>query len=655
MQFKYPEILYSLLLLLVPIFIHLFQLRKFEKIVFTNVAFLKKVELQTRKSAKLKKFLILFSRLGIFAAVILAFAQPYISSNKQTLKPNIALYLDNSLSMQAKNGTNELFKDAVQNIISNYNSTSNLTLITNDNVFSDLTKKELKNTLLSLTYSPISKDVNTVLLQVNKTMKKKNGVKNHIVFISDFQTKNSNSKFSISDDVTYSFVQLKPQEEKNISIDSVYITKQNGLDISLEVALKSYNLNSDNTSVSLFKDNILIGKSTVELESNKTKTVRFKIPFNDSFNGKIVIEDNLISFDNELFFSLNKQEKINVLIVGDDNEYLTKIYTKAEFDLQSNKLNQVDYNLISSQNLIVLNELKIIPLSLQKSLIKFINNGGSLVIVPFNKSKITNYNTFFSELKIGAITSKIETEHLVNTINFSHPILDDVFEKRIKNFQYPNVKSYYKTNFKNEQAILKFENQSSFISEIKHKSGKIYWLASSINNSNSNFKSSPLIVPIFYNFAKQSFNLTALYYTIGQKNNIDIKTEIINDEVLHIEQLNNDNQNNKFIPLQNVKQQKVILQLEDNPLKAGFYVVKKDTDKLKNIAFNYNRNESVPKYTNVKTLIKNYKNTSYSTKIKETFNTIDNTYKVKSFWKWFLIIALLFLVIETLLIKFLKN
>ncbi|MCH7524070.1 MAG: BatA domain-containing protein, partial [Bacteroidetes bacterium] len=43
MQFKYPELLYALLLLLIPIIVHLFQLRKFQKVAFTNVQFLKQV------------------------------------------------------------------------------------------------------------------------------------------------------------------------------------------------------------------------------------------------------------------------------------------------------------------------------------------------------------------------------------------------------------------------------------------------------------------------------------------------------------------------------------------------------------------------------------------------------------------------------------
>ena len=54
MQFKNPEILWALLLLLIPILIHLFQLRRFKKTPFTNVKMLQKVVVESRKSRSLK-------------------------------------------------------------------------------------------------------------------------------------------------------------------------------------------------------------------------------------------------------------------------------------------------------------------------------------------------------------------------------------------------------------------------------------------------------------------------------------------------------------------------------------------------------------------------------------------------------------------------
>ena len=71
---------------------------------------MKEVELQTRKSSRLKKLLVLFTRLLLFAALIISFAQPYLSNNKVNKPINTYIYLDNSFIMQAKGNDGELFK-----------------------------------------------------------------------------------------------------------------------------------------------------------------------------------------------------------------------------------------------------------------------------------------------------------------------------------------------------------------------------------------------------------------------------------------------------------------------------------------------------------------------------------------------------------------
>lgn len=650
MQFKYPELLYSLFLLLIPIIVHLFQLRKFEKVAFTNVDFLKKVEIQTRKSAKIKQFLILLSRLFLFATLIFAFAQPYFSKNNSNLKPQTLLYIDNSLSMQAKDGSNELFKKAVQDIISNFSSTENISVLTNNEYYKNLNSKALKNQLLSLDYHPISQDLNTVLLKANNNFTKKENTKNHIVLVSDFQTNNSTSDLKLDSLTQYSFVQLTPLKKENISIDSVYISKQNAQEITIKVKLKSHKTTNKNLAVSLFKDNILIGKTSVIIEEGKTTDTSFSFPFNDNFNGKISIEDNLISFDNSFYFSLNKLDKINVLSIGNDNEFLSKIYSNTEFNFSNKKINQLDYNQLNKQHLIVLNELDNIPNSLQETLKTFIRSGGDLVIIPSTKIELTNYNQFFNSLKIGAINAIKQKEYKVTNINFSHNILSNVFEKQIKNFQYPNVQSSYNADFKNTSSILKFDNQKTFISQTKINNGNLYYVASALNTKNSNFKNSPLIVPVFYNFGKQSFNITDLYYTIGKPNTFEIQTQIKKDEVLRIK-----NKTFEFIPLQEISNTKVKITTEENPIQANHYQVFNTEKAIMNIAYNYDRTESNTQYSNIKSQINNFTNASFSTTINQAFKSIQDNYQTKSLWKWFVILAILFLIIEMLLIKFWKK
>src|SRR5690554_2032448 len=133
MQFKHPEILYALFLLLIPIFIHLFQLRRFQKMDFTNVAFLRKVTVQTRKSSKIKKWLTLFMRLLAFASIIIAFAQPFsISKNAIEKEVETTIYIDNSFSMQAKGPRGTLLERALQDLFEKTNDEERLNWFTNN-------------------------------------------------------------------------------------------------------------------------------------------------------------------------------------------------------------------------------------------------------------------------------------------------------------------------------------------------------------------------------------------------------------------------------------------------------------------------------------------------------------------------------------------
>jgi len=119
MQFKHPEILYFLGFILIPILVHLFQLQRFKKTPFTNVALLQKLVLQTRKSSRLKKWLILTCRLLLFIAIILAFSQPYTSSQNTEIAQHNFIYLDNSLSLNTDGEKGNLLQNSIKEIIEN--------------------------------------------------------------------------------------------------------------------------------------------------------------------------------------------------------------------------------------------------------------------------------------------------------------------------------------------------------------------------------------------------------------------------------------------------------------------------------------------------------------------------------------------------------
>ena len=132
MQFKNPEILWALLLLIIPILIHLLQLRRFKKTAFTNVKMLQKVVSESRKSRSLKKWLLLATRLLLFAFLIMAFTQPYFAKSTAFVTKDTVIYLDNSFSMQAKKESVTLLESAVQDLLKSAPNDKNIHLFTNN-------------------------------------------------------------------------------------------------------------------------------------------------------------------------------------------------------------------------------------------------------------------------------------------------------------------------------------------------------------------------------------------------------------------------------------------------------------------------------------------------------------------------------------------
>ncbi|GGD05777.1 vWA domain-containing protein [Hyunsoonleella pacifica] len=641
MQFKYPELLYALFLLVIPIIVHLFQLRKFKKVPFTNVAFLKNVVMQTRKSSQLKKWLTLLTRLLLFTAMILAFAQPYYSKNKTLNKSSeTVIYLDNSFSMQAKGNNGVLLKRAIQDLLTSIPENEPVSILTNSETFKNTTLGSIKNSLLQLGYAPNNTSYKTALLKSKNLFSKDLKTVKNLIFISDFQSQDEAFNPEKDSLVNLHAVKLQPINTQNVAIDSAYLSKSNPTKLELTVLLKNNGSPIENLPVSLFNNNDLIAKTSTQID-NEAK-VTFELPVNEVINGELKINDSHLKFDNSLFFNLNATEKINVLAISNTNpDFLKRVYTEDEFQFISYSLNSLDYNRINNQNLIVINELETIPNALSAVLKAFTGNGGAILIIPAKRAITSSYNNLLSNYSL-TLKEEINSEKRITTINYSHPLYNDgVFEKRISNFQYPKINSFYSFNSNNFASILSFEDGKPFLIA----NNNTYLFSASLNSSNSNFKSSPLIVPTLYNIAKRSFNIPKLYYNIGKQNSFEVKVNLQQDEVLALQ--HNDI---RIIPRQQNFNNKTLIHTDELPNNEGIYSIVNGKVSIKNISYNFNRNESKLVYQD----IDNLEHLKTSDSISELFYTLKSDTKVNALWKWFVIFALILLLTEMLILKYFK-
>ena len=186
MHFKNPAIFYFLLALIIPIIIHLYQRKRFHKVVFSNVHFLKKIDAETRKSSLIKKILLLSTRLLCFLAILFTFSQPYFGNKKINSINHTFIYLDNSLSINTNSKNGNILQLTVQEIIEHTKEGERYYLLTNDEYFSNITKNQLDKELKKVNYSANNNNINEKIQFIEREINNKTNDSINIFLISDF-------------------------------------------------------------------------------------------------------------------------------------------------------------------------------------------------------------------------------------------------------------------------------------------------------------------------------------------------------------------------------------------------------------------------------------------------------------------------------------
>ena len=665
MSFQNPKLLYALLAIAIPIIIHLFNLQKNKKIYFSSIRFLKEIKQKKQQRTKLKNLLILLSRILAISFLIIAFAKPFVAVKKENTNHNIVVYIDNSLSMDIDFGNGNLLEIAKNNakeIIKSYSDQHNFYVVSNNFSLNNNFEYSKKDIFLQIDkINPTYKQkrfediINRINLFTNDTY--------HLYFISDLQEKTlkfNKIKPELANKVT--FIHLKNLNLPNVCIDSVIIEepifKYNDK-ITLRVQVSNSSNNKIiNEPLYLHLNDKQKSQQYINLSPFEKKDILFNfIEKKSIISGDIRTQDNPISFDNKLFFTINKLDKINVSIINTKNKKNcfrdlfkndTSMFLFNEFELEN-----INYNLLLKQDLIVLNEIEEISSGLLNTLTTFLNKGGSLLIVPPPKLQdFQRFNTLLSELKINNIKSTSVNDLKINNFVLENDIYKNVFTNNdLSKVEYPNSYKHYKIN-KNKvfNEIIKFANKDPFLVNYNLKNGRIYQFTSPLSKGYNNFKDHALFVPTLINIATSSSKLTPQYYTLGKTNYIISKERTNSIQNVRIVGNNID-----IIPTIINQNGKNLIDHNKQIIEAGVYSISFNNKIKEKIAFNINSSENKIKTLNNKKLtdLNSKNNLNFINSDIELSNKIKNI-DSKEYWKIALILSLLFFAIEILLIKKIK-
>ncbi len=667
MSFVFPAFLWALTALSIPIIVHLFNFRKTQKIYFSSTRFLRQVQEATSAKRKLKHYLILLSRLLFLLFLILAFAQPFIPAKEQlAAQQNIIIYLDNSLSMSVLVGEKIRALDAgismANQIADIFPQETGFQLVTNDFApFSNTykTKAEVIDLLAQIRLSPVTRTFKEVKGRIDNTNRTR--TQDEIFWISDFQQSTTGILSSSLMDSTQRLhlIPLAFEPLANIFVDTAYL--ENPFVVGGEKNTVILKLRNDGTKaidqllVKLTVNGIQTGTSSVSIAAQGSASTSFDLVSTDRGNSRAVVSfnDYPVSFDNEFYLALNFSEKVKVIEIKSaaDTSPIEKVFGNKEvFGFRSFDSKNINYSAFQEADLVVLNALDIVDGALVSALRNYITGGGALMIIPSTNPDVASYRNL---LAIPSLSFAGETQlSVLENPDFSNPFFENIFEERSNRLVLPKGRRVLDWG-NDRSAILKFKNEKPFLSQFT-QGGKIFLLASPLQPEYSDLNNNFLFLPVMYRIATSAKKADWKPYYNLDETLITMRVDSLPGEqpVRLIGQ-------QEIIPFQRKLTDRVILELPRFSMQAGFYhaVVGRDTAGL--FAFNLNSNESLLKQLRaeeVKQQLGGGDNlTLFEATSSDTFsNEIKTRYLGKPLWKFALILALIFLLVEILLIRFLK-
>lgn len=550
MTFINPYILFGLFAVAIPILLHLFNLQKVRKMEFSTLMFLKEIQKSKLRKIRIKQILLLIIRIFIIVFLVLAFSNPvfkgYFAGNNPDIRKCGIFVLDNSFSMSIKDekgSSYEQAKNSLKNILSLYYSGDKIFLITSSHL-KNFEIGELKNaqnlldSVKNLELTSVRFGLSGLMDYVKNIIEKNNSPLYEVFILSDnqknnFIAENISGKFfeESRKNIHFYNIDIGKRTANNISIEKAEIKSripEVNKEIKISVAVKNHNnFNCLNKQINLFIDDKKAAETVIDIASGERKEI--SLTFRPARTGNITgyvellqpdfFEDEILQ-DNKYFFSLYIPEKINGGLVGDNEfafRYIKLAVESAEklsgtgnkiFNLNSySNINES----VKSSDMLIISGKNNFSESESGVLTEYIRNGGGVIIFSSKNMNIESYNSFFSRINslrvenIMRIFTDTSAQNKFDRIDFEHPMFYGAFKNEELSItsekffvESPEITFLYKIlPGSNTKSLMSLPGGNVFLAESDYGDGSLIFCAVSADEDMSDFPKKslfPLIV-----------------------------------------------------------------------------------------------------------------------------------------------------------------
>lgn len=674
MRFLYPNMLWALFALLIPILIHLFNFRRHKLVYFSNTAVLRSIQQENAKTRKLKYWVTLLLRCLFIVGLVLAFAFPYRPEkqlNVNTAESLVGIYIDNSMSMKGQSQRTTLMEDARQSardLVHKLNPSNRYLLMTNSFEIQNeypMNQEEMLDQLdrMNPDGSPVSMGE---VIDRFEMLAKQHGFSSSTLFVySDFQ-RNTFDLSAAKADTTMQVVvvPMLPEFTSNLSIDSVWLASpivQIGLTNDLMVRVVNQgDKEVKGLPINFTMNGTIVASTTVDLEKNGSAEVemQFVVENDGAQRCSVSLMDHPIIFDDTYDFVITVKPSLSVVELGSEATSCALLFDDDEqFNYTLMEPSRFDLGTIAQAQLLIVNETATMNETLQQTLLDAVSEGASLMVFPFIDDPKSNRYLYE---KLGLTFVEADTNATaVEDLAKQHVFFSDMILDLPQHPDLPKVKRHIRLKTNGfATPLLTLQNGDPLLMMEGVGKGQVFVMATALNPTWSDMADNALFVPMMVKTAFLGGKMDRLSYTIGQD-----KMLVLNDMNLEGDQrflFANADRSFELMPASEVRNSKVYLYLNDNLPSAGFYDLLVNDTLNRVTAWNESRIESRMDFAGRNEIEPAFKKAGFNvaavldTSDFATADLVEAMAHQSLLWKWFAMLALLALLGEIAVLRFWK-
>ncbi|RFP65803.1 hypothetical protein D0N36_06225 [Hymenobacter lapidiphilus] len=603
MVFTYPWFLWGLMATAIPIAIHLFELRRPQRVLFSNVEFIREVKLVTARQRKLKHLLVLAARIGFVVFLVLLFAQPFVPASQQAVTGNVVqIVLDNSPSMRQLGPNDQPVLDqAIEEAVDlplAFPAAARFGLSPGSPDL--LSAPAFRNAAEQVQISGQAGELSRALAQHQQGRAAGAGP---LFVFSDFQRNDfSVNSLRLLDSTRQVFlVPARALATANVFVDSVWLDDgfvRSGVDLTLYIRLKNGGQKvAENYPAKLFVGTRQAAafQATVPPGQTVTTQVRLRLNGQQVQLCRVVVDDFPVDFDNTYYFALQPAVQINVVEAA-LNEQLRRLYgNEPLFSYQFTNAQTADYRKLATGNLLLLREAPVLTAGLRENLRRAVQRGATLVVVPpASVGSREAYGQLFRELGIGPVQWQpvsargpvLQEVALPDTRN---PFFQDVFAGVNPRAGMPRVAPVLRWA-RTGTEVLRMRDGESYLAGFSSGAGMVYVFSAPFSAPYSDIMQHPLFVPVLYKLAMQSYRQPQQpAYRLNQAV-VEVQLPETRAAAETVYRLVQDSLS--FIPVHRRQGSTLRLDIPPGLRQPGFYELRQKDKTVATLAFNFAKRES---------------------------------------------------------------